>query len=116
MEKGMSTGPPAMSCGIIAAKNVRSDGNETKSVIRLLNRSNESVAADPLAADWDVARPCRACGTAEKACCADETALCASPAVVLAAWLTAAAWLPDDAGSVFCCGCWNGDSVVEVAA
>src|ERR1700758_5323353 len=100
MEKGRSTGPAAMSWGMTAAKNVRSDGNETKTVIRLLNRVNGSVAADPLAADWDVARPCSACGTAEKACCADETALWASPAVVLAAWPTAAAWFTDDVGSV----------------
>ena len=85
MEKGMSTGPAAMSCGITAAKSVKSDGNEMKIEIKSLKVLNGSVAADPVAADWDVARPCRACGTAEKACCAEETALCASPAVVLAA-------------------------------
>src|SRR5258708_235281 len=99
MLKGRSTGPAAMSCGMTAAKSVRSDGNETKIVTRLLNRVNGSVAADPVAADSEAARPCSTCGTAEKACCADETALCASPAVVLAAWPTAASWLAEDAGS-----------------
>src|ERR1700742_1215242 len=120
MPKGRSTGPAAMSCGTTAAKKARSDGSETKTVIKLLKRANVSVAAaGAVAADWDVDRPCSACGTAEKACCADETALWASPAVVLAAWPTAAVWFADDVGSVFCCGCWNGDSVVadaEVAA
>src|SRR5947208_1070377 len=100
-----------MSCGMTAPKSAKSDGNETKIVTRLPNVVNGSVAAGPAAAASEAARPCNAWGTAEKACCIVDMALCTSPADVPVAWLTAAAWLAVDAGSVFCCGCWNGDSV-----
>src|SRR5262249_33887302 len=61
------------------------------------------------------ARPVSALGTAESACCADETALCTFPAAVAPAWVTAAAWAASPPELVLDDGGVNGVSDVAAA-
>src|ERR1700723_3224530 len=99
---GRSTGPDRASIGMSAKRVAKSDGAPRKTLIRLLSVSS----ASPL---WAGAV------APETACEAADMALCALPAEVPVAWLTAAAWLADAAGSVFWLGESNGVSTVAGA-
>src|ERR1700747_2802103 len=98
---GRPTGPDRASIGMSAKRVTRSAGALRKTLIRLLRVLSGSVWAGAAAAD-------NACGTA-------DMGPCALPAEVLAAWLTAAAWLAVPPGSVFWCGEVNGVSTVAAA-
>src|ERR1700728_3805683 len=99
---GRSPGPDRASIGMTPKRVARSDGALRKTLIRLLSVSS----ASPL---WAGAV------APETACEADDMALCALPAEVPVAWLTAVAWLADAAGSVFWLGELNGLSTVAAA-
>src|ERR1700722_1867642 len=99
---GRSTGPARASAGMIPKRVTRSVGALRNTVIRLLSVSS----ASPL---WAGA------AAADNACGTPVTVLCALPAEVPVAWLTAAAWPADAAGSVFWFGELNGVSAVADA-
>src|ERR1700753_4512914 len=88
---GRSPGPARSSAGIIPKRVTRSVGALRNTVIRLLNVSS----ASPL---WAGA------AAADNACETPDTVPCALPAAGPVAWLTAAAWPADAAGSVFLSG------------
>src|ERR1700722_1080487 len=108
--RGRATTP--MTPNGMSAKKVAMDaGASRKMVIRSLNVPSASPAcADVAAAGVAVAKLCSALGTEENAC---WIVLCALPAAVPVAWLTAAAWPVEAAGLVFCCGGVN--AVIDVA-
>src|ERR1700722_5546462 len=112
MSRGRAT-PPTTPNGMSAAKVAMAAGASRKMLIRSLSVPSGSPAcAVVAAASAAVARLCNELGTAENAC---WIVLCALPAAVPVAWLTAVAWPVEAAGLVFCCGGVNAVSDVADA-